>query len=246
MVSLLGSVGARLFTRDFSWRQEFVAQCAVIIRRCTIPLAISAAAFIFGVVTILIAGELRALGALDRAGRGTALGATREFATWMTGMLVGGIAGTAICADLGARKVREELDAMAVLATDTIRSLVLPRYAAMAVMTPVMFLWTAFCGVMTGAIATNLVQGLPVAAYLSTASTLVTVDVFAALVKMALMGVLVATVFCFKGLHARGGAEGVGRAVNEAVVVVFILIFVFNYLFNSLYLGTFPEAQQLR
>src|SRR5436190_14738350 len=151
MVTLFAAVVRRLLQWDFSWRREFVAQSAITVRRCLLPLAISASAFIIGIVVFIVAGELRSFGALDRAGNGTALGATREFGTWITGLLVAGVAGTAICADLGARKVREELDALAVIGVDTTRSLVLPRFVALAAMTPVLFAWTAFWGTAAGA-----------------------------------------------------------------------------------------------
>ncbi len=54
----------------------------------------------------------------------------REQAVWITGMVVAGVAGTAICADLGARKVRDELAALQVMGVDPIRTLVAPRVLA--------------------------------------------------------------------------------------------------------------------
>ncbi len=243
---LLAYATLRALLGPLTWVGEATAQAALIVRRCLVPLAISAAFFIFGVGVMVAAGTLRALGAQDRLGQGVSVGTVREFAAWVTGMLVAGIAGTAICSDLGARRVREELDAMAVLAVDPVRSLVLPRFLALAAVTPLLYLWTIFCAGLTGAVGGWAVQGLPIASYLSAYDTLNALDVFSGLLKMALTGVCVATICCYKGLTASGGPEGVGRSVNRAVVLAFVAVWVLNFCFNAIYLGLFPDAQALR
>lgn len=229
-----------------SWRGEFLAESATVVRRCVVPLFVSAFFFIFGVAVMVAAGTLRALGAQDRIGQGISVGTVREFACWVTGMLVAGIAGTAIASDLGARRVREELDALQVIGVDPMRSLVLPRFLALAVMTPLLFLWTELGCALTGAVGGQLVQGVPIASYMASFDTIDAADVLAALVKMSLIGLLVATVSCYMGMTASGGPEGVSRNVNRAVVVIFVGIWVLNFFFNALFLGLFPSAQALR
>src|SRR3954451_9197054 len=156
----------------YTWWREAVQQSWILIRRCAVPTLISLFAFGYGAPGIQSTSIGERLGFVDRVGEVFSVASLREFAPWVTGMVVAGAAGTAICADLGARKVREELDALAVIGVDTIRSLVLPRFVALAAMTPVLFAWTAFWGTAAGAIGTHLVQGLPLSAYLSTAGTL--------------------------------------------------------------------------
>src|ERR1700757_4844888 len=97
------------------WRLDFLEQCWLILKRCTIPLAITT--FAAGVGTEGFDGGnlARQLGALDRFGTGYAVAGVRELAPFLTGLVMAGVIGTATCADLGARKVREELDATAVL-----------------------------------------------------------------------------------------------------------------------------------
>jgi len=245
-VSLSLRVLRSLLTRPLSWGDEFVGQCAVVVRRCLAPLALSSIAFQAGVGVVGGGERLQLLGATDRLGGGIAVASTREFSTWITGMLVAGVAGTAISSDLGARKVRGELDALAVIGVEPIRSLVLPRYLALAAMSPLLFLWTALIGVATTGIGSAWVHGVPIASYIASFSTLPPVDIYAALIKVTLIGLLTASVFCFKGLNVSGGAEGVGRAVNQAVVIVFVAIWTFNFLFNATYLAVFPESQGLR
>ena len=63
------------------------------------------------------------------------LAAIREIGPRVTGIVLAGVAGTAITADLGARKIREELDALQVLGVDPIKNLVVPRFLALMVVT---------------------------------------------------------------------------------------------------------------
>ena len=61
------------------------------------------------------------------------LATIREFAPFVCAIIVAGVAGTAITADLGARKIREELDALQVLGVDPVKNLVVPRFLALMI-----------------------------------------------------------------------------------------------------------------
>src|SRR5205807_2577261 len=82
------------------------------LRLCWFPLLISTIAFGYGAPGLQAANFLTLFGALDRLGGFFVLASIREFAPWVDSMIVAGVAGTAITADLGARKIREELDAL--------------------------------------------------------------------------------------------------------------------------------------
>src|SRR5919106_776774 len=84
------------------------------LRLCWFPLLISTVAFGYGAPGLQAANFLTLFGALDRLGGFFVLASIREFAPWVDSMIVAGVAGTAITADLGARKIREELDALQV------------------------------------------------------------------------------------------------------------------------------------
>jgi len=74
-------------------------------------------------------------GALDRLGGFFVLASIREFAPFVDAIVLAGVAGTAITADLGARKIREELDALQVLGVDPVKNLVVPRFLALMLVT---------------------------------------------------------------------------------------------------------------
>jgi phospholipid/cholesterol/gamma-HCH transport system permease protein len=72
------------------------------------------------------------------------------------------------------------------------------------------------------------------------------VDLFASMLKHAIMAAFVAVVACQKGLSCERGAEGVGRAVNQTVVLSFLGIWFINTFFNLAYLSFYPDASTLR
>ena len=202
--------------------------------------------FGFGAPGIAGGHILDLFGSLDRGGAFYVMTTVREFAPWVGATLVAGVAGTAICADLGARKVREELDAMAVGGVDPIRALVVPRFLALAIMVPLFNVVAITFGIIGGAIAIFGVFGGTAAGYLSTFFSNFTLpDLLGSMAKTGGFGGLIAIFCCYKGMTVSGGPQGVGRAVNQAVVLSFVGIFVFNYAFTSTMLAMFPETSNL-
>jgi phospholipid/cholesterol/gamma-HCH transport system permease protein len=228
---------------------DVVEEGWTVARRCTVPLSLSVFAIGFGAIGVQGGGLLEALGTSDRLGAGYAVASVREVASWVTGMVLAGVAGTGFCADLGARKIRDELDALRVLSVDPIRALVLPRTLALVVVTPLLSLIAIFVCCSSGVVAEALLfpGSTTTSSFLSTLRHgLFAVDVLGSLLKTAVFGLIIGLVCCHKGLHASGGPAGVGRAVNRAVVACFASIWVFNYAFLSVLLAAFPQLQALR
>jgi phospholipid/cholesterol/gamma-HCH transport system permease protein len=224
----------------YPYGKEFVSQFLFALRMCWMPMIVSSFAFTYGPAGIQSANFLSLFGALDRLGGLYVLLVVREFAPFVCALVVAGVAGTAICADLGARKVREELDALLVLGVDPVKNLVVPRFLALALATAMFNIYSLIFGTMGGVLAT-LTNGAPLgpfwATYFNNAST---VELGASLAKTAIFGGAIAVVCCYKGLTASGGAEGVGRAVNQAVVISFMAIGVINFVFTQTLLALNP------
>ena len=89
-------------------------------------------------------------GALDRLGGFFVLASIREFAPFVTAIVLAGVAGTAITADLGARKIREELDALQVLGVDPVKNLVVPRFLALMLVTGLFDIYAILFGIFGG------------------------------------------------------------------------------------------------
>ena len=232
----------------YSWLPDWFEQLALAFRRCLTPLVLSMAAFSIGIVVALIAGLLQAIGTIDRAGAGNFTGWNREVGFWLTAMILAGVAGSAMTADLAAQKVREELDAVAVLGVNTTRRLIVPRILALMVAAPVLGLIAVMTAMTVSYFAEPaLLPNLTRAAFIDSAAAFINLpDVWSLVVRNAIGGLFVGAVACYKGLNARGGAEGVGRAVNEAVLITFVGLWILNSLWNAVFLANAPATQILR
>jgi phospholipid/cholesterol/gamma-HCH transport system permease protein len=210
-------------------------------------------------ITIALAGFLMALAVpsvqfISVAGVGELYGpllvvqSTRSFTVWVSTLLVAGVVGAACTAELGSRKVREELDAMEVMGIDPVRELVVPRIVAIAFITTLLAIPAELITVLSSQLGSTLIGGVPAADFYGAFvwTTMSTVEVVALLANCFLAGLLIGAVCCYKGLSAAGGAIGLGRAVNQAVVTAFIALFVMQLGYNALILGFFPGLGAMR
>jgi phospholipid/cholesterol/gamma-HCH transport system permease protein len=225
---------------------ELIEQVSFALRLCWFPLLISTFALNLGAPGLQAAGPLQVFGSLDRLGGFFVLTAIRWIGPIVTAVVVAGVAGTAITADLGARKIREELDALQVLGVDPIKNLVVPRFLALMVVTALLDAFAMVFGLAAG-IAAELIYHQSLGGFFATLFSNASVtDLWGSLVMCTAFGAIIAIVACFKGMTASGGAAGVGRAVNQAVVISFLGVFAFNYAFTAVLLATNPELQTIR
>lgn len=235
--------GEAAFKRPVQWGPALAEQMVAVLKLCWLPMIVSTTAFGLGAPG-LQGGNLVALfGVPDRLGGFFVMASVREFAPWINAMVVAGVVGSAVTADLGARRIREEVDAMEVLGVDPMRELVVPRVVALTIMTGLLNVLALTFGVVGGYIAAVPILGASAGGYLASFWTNATViDLIGSMMKTTVFGYLIGIVCCYKGLHVKGGPAGVGRAVNQAVVISFMAIWMFNYVFTSTMLGLFPEA----
>src|SRR5438105_2083505 len=224
---------------------ELVSQFLFTLRLVWFPLLITTVAINYGAPGLQAGDFLTLFGAVDRLGGFFVLASIREIGPLITQIVVAGVAGCAITADLGARKIREELDALQVLGVDPIKNLVVPRFLALMVVTGLFDIYALLFGIFGGIIAT-IVNHAPLgpfwATFFNNAST---TDLWGSVVKTTLFGAIISIVCGYKGMTASGGAEGVGRAVNQAVVIAFLGVFAFNYAFTQTLLATHPEITSI-
>jgi phospholipid/cholesterol/gamma-HCH transport system permease protein len=246
MILLTGKAMVATFTPPFSWTDEFVEQSWLILQRCLVPMLISVFAFSYGAPGMQATNITAIFGTVDRMGAFDVMATVRELSGWINGMVIAGVGGTAICADLGARKVREELDALAVLGLDPVRQIVTPRFLALGVMTPLMNLIAIAISLVGCWFADIVVWGETTGGFLATFTSNFTLpDFIGAVLRSMGVGFIVAIACCYKGMTVKGGAQGVGRAVNQAVVLAFAGIWAFSNLFTATLLAAFPETGNL-
>jgi phospholipid/cholesterol/gamma-HCH transport system permease protein len=246
MLVLTGRTLVSALRPPYTYGNEFVAQFMFALRLAWFPMIVTSIALAYGPSGIQAANFLILFGALDRLGGLFVLAVIREFAPLVCAVVMAGVAGTAITADLGARKIREELDALMVLGVDPVKSLVVPRFLALMLVTGLFDIYALIFGTLGGILVT-LVHGAPLGGFFATYFTnATTTELWGSLLKTTMFGAIIAIVCCYKGLTASGGPEGVGRAVNQAVVIAFLAIGAFNYVFTQGLLATHPELSMVR
>jgi phospholipid/cholesterol/gamma-HCH transport system permease protein len=246
MFVLTGKTLVSAIRPPYPYGNEFVSQFLFALRLGWFPMIVTSVALAYGPSGIQAANFLNLFGALDRLGGLFVLAVIREFAPLVCAVVMAGVAGTAMCADLGARKIREELDALMVLGVDPVKNLVVPRFLSLMLVTGLFDIYALIFGTFGGMLVT-IVNGAPLGGFFSTYFTnATTTELWGSLVKTTIFGAIIAIVCCYKGMTASGGAEGVGRAVNQAVVIAFLSIGAFNYVFTQALLATHPELSMVR
>lgn len=231
------------FQRPFQTK-EFIDQAWFVASVTIVPTML--VAIPFGAVIALQIGQLTAqLGAQSFTGANSVLAIVREAGPIVTALLISGAGGSAIAADLGSRKIRDEIDAMEVLGISPIQRLVVPRVIACVLVAALLNGLVSVVGVMGGYFFNVVLQHGTPGAYLASFQAFAQLpDLYIGEVKAIVFGLIAALVASYKGLNAGGGPKGVGDAVNQSVVITFILLFIVNYTISSIYFQVVPVKGQ--
>ncbi len=230
-----------IFRRRFPF-DEFIRQCAFMASVAAAPTLLVAIP-IGVIVSIQVGAVAGQVGATSFIGAANGLGIIQQGAPLVTVLMIAGAVGSAICADLGSRTIREEIDAMKVMGVDPMRRLVAPRLGAAMIVSVLLCGFVVFVGFLTGYIFNIFAQGGTPGSYIATFSSFaVTLDLLVALIKSLLFGLLAAIIACDTGLNTRGGPGGVANSVNTAVVMSAVMLFGVNVIFTQVYNTLFPPT----
>src|ERR1700749_165991 len=164
LFALFLDVGRLTFKRPFQVR-EFIEQAWFIASVTIVPTSL--VAIPFGAVTALQLGSLSTqIGAQSFVGAPSVLAIVREASPIGCALLIAGAGGSAICADLGSRKIRDEIDAMEVLGISPIQRLVVPRVLACVLISALLNGLVSVVGVVGGYFFNVILQHGTPGAYL--------------------------------------------------------------------------------
>lgn len=236
---LLLQVVRKSFRRPFEFR-EFIQQSWFIASVSILPTAL--VAIPFGAVVALQTGTLiKQLGAESFTGATSVLATVQQAAPVVTALIIAGAAGSAVAADLGARTIREEIDALEVLGVDPVQKLVVPRVLGMMLVAVLLNGLVSVVGIAGGYFFNVMLQDGTPGAYLSSFSALAQLpDLWIGELKALIFGLLAGVIAAYKGLTPKGGPKGVGDAVNQSVVITFLVLFFTNLVLTLVYLQIVP------
>jgi phospholipid/cholesterol/gamma-HCH transport system permease protein len=188
------------------------------------------------VLALQTAYSLPSLGVKYYIGSVVGKSLVRELGPVLVALIVGGRVGAGITAELGTMKVTEQVDALRSMGADPVRKLVVPKLAACLLMFPVLTVIGDLLGILGGLVIAVFQLHLTARFYLNDVLSSLTIqDVASGVGKSFFFGYFIAMVGCYNGLHAEGGADGVGRATTNTVVLASILVLVADFFLTKLF-----------
>jgi phospholipid/cholesterol/gamma-HCH transport system permease protein len=243
LVLLAAETFRSIFTRKLRWKL-FLNQ-VVEIGLLSQVLVIITGGFTGAVFSAQAFFQFNKLGMGSGVGAVVSVSLCRELAPVLTALMVAGRVGAAMSAEIGTMKVTEQIDALRALAVYPVDYLVVPRTLAMMVSMPLL---VAEC------IAFGIIAGYLVAVYLLDVNGPYYVanmvrwtrpkDIIMGLTKAFFFAFLIVFISCQKGLTAREGAVGVGRATTEAVVNASLAVLIVNFFLTMGLNIIFPAGHQ--
>ena len=189
------------------------------------------------VLAIQTAYSLSAYGGKAFVGDILALSIVRELGPVLTALMVAGRVGAGVTAELGSMAVTEQIDALRALAANPVRKLVVPRVGALILVLPVLTILADTVGLFGGLIMSVVEIGQTRTYYLTHVySALTTRDILSGVGKSFFFAFFIGTIACYNGMHARGGADGVGKATTNTVVLASICVIISDFFLTKMFL----------
>jgi phospholipid/cholesterol/gamma-HCH transport system permease protein len=191
-----------------------------------------------GMVLALQMGTfLSKFGAKIFVSRIVGLSLIREMGPVLTALMIGGRVGAGITAELGSMRVTEQIDAIRALGADPVHKLVVPRMIALAIMLPLLTILADLVGVIGGFLISVTELRVGGEFYFNSLLQYLTLgDLFSGIGKAAFFAIFIGLIACYNGLHAEGGADGVGRATTATVVAASITVLVSDFFLTKIFL----------
>ncbi len=188
------------------------------------------------VMALQTAYSLPSLGVKYYIGTVVSKSLTRELGPVLVALIVGGRVGAGIAAELGTMRVTEQISALRAMAADPVKKLVTPKLAACLLMLPSLTIIGDLLGILGGLIIAVGELQLSAGLYINDVlSSLTLGDVMSGVGKSVVFAFFICIIACYKGLNARGGADGVGRATTSTVVLTSISVLVVDFFLTKLF-----------
>ncbi len=206
----------------------------------SVPVIMVTGLFVGMVLAIQAIEQFRAAGLENRMGVIVSLSVVRELGPVLAGIMLAGRVGGALTAELGTMRVTEQIDALRSMGSDPIRVLVMPRFLACLLLTPILTLYCNLVGVLGGWLISVPIFNISNWAYWTyTELAVETWDIGSGLFKSVFFGATIGMISCYKGFNCGQGAQGVGKACTEAFVAGFVVILILDFFIALLLKGAY-------
>jgi len=207
----------------------------------SLPVVIVTGVFVGMVLAVQMAPPFKAMGMASRMGLIVNLSVLRELGPVLGGVMLAGRVGGGLTAELGTMRVTEQIDALRSMGASPFVVLVVPRFLACLLLTPLLVLYADFMGVLGGYVLSVAVYDVNSKEFWRFAGESVRCfDIFYGLIKSLFFGGALGLIACYKGFRCAPGAAGVGRACTQGFVTSCMAILGLNVVLGML-LNTIEE-----
>lgn len=202
-----------------------------------IPIVMFLTFFVGMVVAFIGATTLETFGATIFTVELVGISMLREFGVILTAIILAGRTNSAFTAQIGAMRMRQEVDAMQVLGLEPMEVLVAPRVIAMLVMTPILAFLATVAGIFGGLLVSWLALDIGPTLFLSRLVSTVPIENFwVGMSKAPFFAMVVALIGCRQGLGVGGSVQSLGASTTNSVVQALFSIIVIDAVFAMFYM----------
>ncbi len=213
----------------------------------SVPVVAIVGGFIGMVMTVETYQQFKSIGQEARLGSVITLSVLKQIGPVLAAVMIAGRVGGSLTAELGTMNVTEQLDALRVMGSDPISYLVVPRFLACVLLTPLLTVYSDVLGIAGAWVIGVLVDKIPNGLYVQNMINGVEDwQVMEGLFKSVFFGAAIGLIACYKGFTCGSGASGVGRACTESFVQSFLAIIAINFVLaqaiREIYTALFGNA----
>jgi len=217
-----------LFTTQGNFKPILDQVVSVVLR--SFPIVIFSGIFVGGILILQFNLILSKYDAQSLLGGLNTSALIRAIGPLMISFMLAGKIGAYTTAELGTMRVTEQIDAIECLGTNPIQFLILPRFLGIIISSLILLAVGVLFGIIGSMVIANLNSGMNFLQYTGSIPRFTTLQtILGGCYKSIVYGTIVATVSCYKGFTASGGARGVGKAVTLAAVYTNFYIVIANY-----------------
>lgn len=156
----------------------------------------------------------------------------RELGVLLTSIMIAGRSGSAITAELGSMKMREEIDALRTMGLDPMEVLVVPRIMALIIGLPMLAFISDMAALFGGGLVAWIYGDISPDVFLSRLQNAIKLNTFlVGIIKAPFMGLVIGLIATLEGLAVQGSAESLGRQTTASVVKAIFMVIVVDGLF---------------
>jgi phospholipid/cholesterol/gamma-HCH transport system permease protein len=232
MLGALGDALARVLVRPRAFRLTSVVNQLDRVGLRAVPIIFMITFLIGGIIAQQGIFHFRKFGAEDYMVDLVGILVLREIGVLIVAIMVAGRSGSSYTAELGAMKMREEIDALRTMGLDPVEVLILPRVAALVIALPILAFLGSMAALFGGGVVAWLYGGMSPYIYIDRLREAVSITHFeVGMIKAPFMALVIGVVACAEGLRVKGSAESLGLQTTTSVVNSIFLVIVLDGFF---------------